>query len=94
MTRTKQPQKKAAVESNAIDKDKVNALIDRLIEVLHLKNDAALARALEFAPPVISKLRHGTLPVRAGFVLRAHEKARISTERIRNILGVPPTHNF
>ena len=32
-----------------------NRLLDTLIENLRLKNDAALSRALEVAPPVISK---------------------------------------
>jgi len=40
-----------------------NRLLDTLIERLRLKNDAALSRALEVAPPVISKIRHGRLPV-------------------------------
>ena len=31
-----------------------NHLLDSLIEKLNLKNDAALSRALEVAPPVIS----------------------------------------
>lgn len=94
MTRTKQSQKEVRDEANAIDPDKVNDLLDRLIEKFHFKNDAALARALEFGPPVISKLRHGILPVRAGFVLRAHEKTGITTKEIREILNVPPGHNF
>ena len=42
-----------------------NNLLDSLIEKLHLKNDAALSRALEVAPPVISKIRHRRLPVQA-----------------------------
>jgi hypothetical protein len=41
-----------------------NAFIDLLIDTMTLKNDAALSRVLEVAPPVISKIRHGRLPVR------------------------------
>lgn len=40
-----------------------NRLLDTLIVHLNLKNDAALSRALEVAPPVISKIRHNRLPV-------------------------------
>ena len=40
-------------------------LLDAIIVKLHLKNDAALSRALEVAPPVISKIRHRTLPIGA-----------------------------
>ena len=49
-----------------------NALLDLASEMLKAKNDAALCRALEVAPPVISKIRHGRLPVAAGMVLRIH----------------------
>ena len=42
------------LESDDIDYDP-NNLLDTLIKQLHLKNDAALSRALEVAPPVISK---------------------------------------
>ena len=45
-----------------------NNLLDTLIDKLHLKNDAALSRALEVAPPVISKIRHRRLPVGASLL--------------------------
>ncbi len=37
-------------------------LLASLISRLSLKNDAALSRALEVSPPVISKIRHRRLP--------------------------------
>ena len=40
-------------------------LLDTLRERMQLKNDAALSRLLEVAPPVISKIRHRALPVGA-----------------------------
>jgi hypothetical protein len=46
-------------------------LLDSLIERLNLKNDAALSRALEVAPPVISKIRHRRLPVGASMLIRS-----------------------
>ena len=45
-----------------------NQLLDTLRERMKLKNDAALSRALEVAPPVISKIRHRTLPVGASLL--------------------------
>ena len=36
-------------------------LLASLISKLNLKNDAALSRALEVSPPVISKIRHRRL---------------------------------
>lgn len=47
-----------------------NRLLDAIIERLNLKNDAALSRALEVAPPVISKIRHARLPVGASMLIR------------------------
>ena len=38
-------------------------LIDGLVALHCLKNDAALAHKLEVAPPVISKVRNGRLPI-------------------------------
>ncbi len=42
-----------------------NHLLDILLGKMQLKNDAALSRLLEVAPPVISKIRHHRLPVGA-----------------------------
>jgi hypothetical protein len=50
-----------------------NNLLDALIEKLSLKNDAALSRALEVAPPVISKIRHRRLPVGASLLIRMQD---------------------
>ena len=50
-----------------------NQLLDTLRERMKLKNDAALSRALEVAPPVISKIRHHRLPVGASLLIRMHE---------------------
>jgi hypothetical protein len=64
-----------------------NNLIDCLIEKLHLKNDAQLARALEVAPPIISKIRHRKLPVGASILIRMHEVSELSIRDLRTILG-------
>lgn len=67
-----------------------NVVLDKLIEKLRLKNDAALARALEVAPPVISKLRHGRFPFGAGYIIRAHEltNEEWSIAQIKEWLGM------
>jgi len=64
-----------------------NNLLDSLIEKLHLKNDAALSRALEVAPPVISKIRHRRLPVGASLLLRMHEVSDLSIRELRILMG-------
>lgn len=64
-----------------------NHLLDALIEKLHLKNDAALSRALEVAPPVISKIRHRRLPVGASLLIRMHEVSDLSIRDLRYLMG-------
>ncbi|MBY0573518.1 MAG: hypothetical protein K2P84_07540 [Undibacterium sp.] len=64
-----------------------NNLLDTLIKQLHLKNDAALSRALEVAPPVISKIRHHHLPVGASLLIRMHEISDLSIRDLRGLMG-------
>jgi hypothetical protein len=64
-----------------------NNLLDALIEKLNLKNDAALSRALEVAPPVISKIRHRRLPVGASLLIRMHEVSDLSIKELRILMG-------
>lgn len=64
-----------------------NKLLDSLIECLKLKNDAALSRALEVAPPVISKIRHRRLPVGASLLIRMHEVSGLSIRDLRDLMG-------
>jgi len=64
-----------------------NNLLDALIEKLNLKNDAALSRALEVAPPVISKIRHRRLPVGASLLIRMHEVSDLSIKELRTLMG-------
>ena len=51
-----------------------HALIDHLLRENKLRNDAALSRVLEVAPPVISKIRNNRLAVGAALRLRIMRK--------------------
>lgn len=62
-------------------------LLDALIEHLKLKNDAALSRALEVAPPVISKIRHRRLAVGAALLIRMHEVTELTISDLRYLMG-------
>lgn len=62
-------------------------LLDALIEHLKLKNDAALSRALEVAPPVISKIRHRRLAVGAAILIRMHEVSNLTISDLRYLMG-------
>lgn len=64
-----------------------SAFIDLLIDTMTLKNDAALSRVLEVAPPVISKIRHGRLPVGASMLISAHEESGLSIREMKDVLG-------
>ena len=64
-----------------------NHLLDMLIEKLNLKNDAALSRTLEVAPPVISKIRHRRLPVGASMLICMHEVTDMSVAELWGLLG-------
>lgn len=62
-------------------------LLDTLISRLHLKNDAALARCLEVAPPIISKVRHRRTSVSALLLIRMHEVSELSISELRQLMG-------
>src|ERR1035437_6184982 len=64
-----------------------NALLDALIVKLQLRNDAGLSRALEVAPPVISKIRHRRIPVGASLLIRMHEFSELSIKDLRILMG-------
>lgn len=62
-------------------------LLNTLIKHLKLKNDAALSRTLEVAPPIISKIRHRRLPVGASLLIRMHEASGMSIRELRDLMG-------
>lgn len=62
-------------------------LLAALLGKLNLKNDAALSRALEVSPPVISKIRHRRLPVTASLLIRMHEVSALSIAELRQMMG-------
>lgn len=64
-----------------------NGLLDEATNLLGLKNDAALSRAFDVAPPVISKIRHHRLPVGASFMIKCHEIAGMTFQQIRSYTG-------
>lgn len=64
------------------------AFLETLIERMGLKNDAALARRLCTESPVISKIRHGKLPVGAQILISAHEESGMSIKELKQLAGV------
>ena len=78
------PTEHALASQNSYDPSR---LLDTLRERMQLKNDAALSRALEVAPPVISKIRHRALPVGASMLIRMHEVTDLSIRELRDLMG-------
>lgn len=66
-----------------------NRVLDAILAKLDLKNDVALARALDVAPPVISKVRHNVLPIGATLLLRMHEVSDFSIRELRRLMIAP-----
>ena len=64
-----------------------NHLLNILRGNMQLRNDAALSRMLEVAPPMISKIRHGHLPVGASLLIRMHEVTGMSIRDLRDLMG-------
>ena len=67
----------------------VAALFDHLIGLLNLKNDAALSRALNVAPPVICKLRKNRLPLGPQMIISMHEVSEMPIADIKARAGLP-----
>lgn len=65
-----------------------NQMLDYVIKTQGLKNDAALSRALAVAPPVISKIRHGRLPIGSGLLISIHELTDCPIRKLKGALGM------
>jgi plasmid maintenance system antidote protein VapI len=65
-----------------------NVVIDALISRMGLPSDAELARRLDVAPPVISKLRHHKLPLGASLIISMHEASGISIRELKAMAGL------
>jgi hypothetical protein len=64
-------------------------LLDAVSEKLNLKNDASLARRLNVAPPVISKIRHRHLAIGDSMLIKIHDATLMPINDLRQLMGVP-----
>lgn len=64
-------------------------LLDVAQDKMDLKNDAALARALDTTPGQISKIRNKKLPVGPTMLLVLSEAVDLSVGQLRHIAGLP-----
>lgn len=63
-----------------------NHFLNQLLAHMHLKNDAALSRKMDVAPPVLSKIRHNRLAVTPGVLIKAHDASGLSINQLREFL--------
>lgn len=70
-----------------------NNLLDVLLHRHELKTDAALAKTLRVAPPIISKLRHGKQELTPTLILNIHETFAMPVAEIRHIGNAPRAAN-
>lgn len=66
--------------------DSSGNLFDEIMNKFSLKNDAALAEMLYVRAPVISKIRHGKMPVGASLIIKAHEATGWSIQTLKGLL--------
>jgi plasmid maintenance system antidote protein VapI len=62
-------------------------LLTAISELLNVKSDAQLARALAISPPAISKIRHRKMVVGPNLLIRMHEMTKISIKELRALMG-------
>lgn len=65
-------------------------LLDLVSRRLGCRNDAALARRLELAPPVISKIRNARLPIGPTLLLRLHDETGMGIREIKSYITHGP----
>ena len=73
--------------TNAKTKDTSGDLLNKIVKEFRLKNDAAVAKFLDLAPPVVSKIRNGKLKVGASVVLRVMKATAYTLDDIEALLG-------
>lgn len=61
-----------------------------MIAKLGVTSDAALARALDVAPPTISKIRNRRAPISDGLLIRMHEETGLTIKELKAALGTRP----
>jgi hypothetical protein len=63
-------------------------LMDQVTDLLNLKNDAALSRALKVPPPIISKLRHKYTEFGPLYIIKVHKVTGWPILKIESMLGI------
>ena len=62
-------------------------LLDQVISIANLKNDSALALALDCPSCTISEIRTGRSRLSANMIIKIYELTSLSVERIKDVLA-------
>ena len=65
---------------------KHHPILDLVIEMLKLKNDAALSRELGVTPPHLCKVRNGKQSFSAEMIIAIHERTGLKTQVMKEML--------
>lgn len=68
-------------------------VLDLVIDRMGLKNDAALARLLVVAPPLVSKIRSHRSILTDAVLIRIHEESGLSIKELKAAMGRRPDGN-
>jgi hypothetical protein len=77
-----------------VDIKRHNALLNYLVEQLGVTTDSALARKLDVAPPVISKIRHGHMAIGATLQLGMLDSGALTHEQLRRYVSSSVTQDI
>ena len=70
-------------------KDASGKLFDNIIKRFDLKNDSALCKRMNVAPPQISKIRNGYYDVSPSMLIHIHENLGYTFPEMRALLPKP-----
>jgi plasmid maintenance system antidote protein VapI len=65
-----------------------NHLLNKVMEMIDLESDAALARAIRVDPASISKVRRKVVPLGESMLLRLHELTGLPAKELRKMGGM------
>lgn len=68
--------------------NKGSKFLDKMVKTLGLKNDAALARALQCTPVVLSHIRHSDKTMPPNCIIRTHKLTGWPILQIEKELGI------
>ncbi len=74
------------VESDKVTESDSNHLLDTVIKLLNLKNDAALARTLSVSPAKISSIRHLRMAIPSSMVIRMLEVTDMNIRELNSLM--------